>query len=292
MGSALVELLGDRAEGVSRERADLANPASVERFLSDLPGGVGKTPYAIVNAAAYTQVDRAEADAETARAVNAESPAVMAKWAAAYGVPLISYSTDYVFPGLGSAPHTEESPTGPLNVYGRTKLDGEKAIADCGGRWLVFRTCWVYDSARKNFFTTMLRLGKEKETLKVVSDQIGAPTYAPDLARATLQALDRALKASSFPSGVYHLCHRGETSWHGFATAIFAKLRRYPEMAARLRVRSVDPIPTQEYPTPAQRPLNSRLSTALAERVFGVSLPPWEEGLDSCIEELHASHRS
>ena len=216
IGSALARLL-PHATLWGRKEADLFNPLALRNALEALPS----PPAAIINAAAYTAVDQAESEPDLAMAANAHSPAMMAEYAARQDIPFIHYSTDYVFDGSGNAPRTEDTPTAPLNVYGRTKREGEKQIEAIGGRYLIFRTSWVYDAKGKNFFNTMLRLGAEREELRVVADQIGAPSYAPHLAEYTLRALSAAQKEELFPSGIYHFCHGGETSWHGFAEAIF-----------------------------------------------------------------------
>ncbi len=280
VGRALLELLGSRGLGLTRAELDLSDPDGLERRLE------GLMPSALLNPAAYTQVDLAESEPEVARRVNAAAPGVLARWCAARDIPLVHFSTDYVFPGDGERPWRETDAPGPLNVYGRTKLEGERQVAEAGGRALVLRTSWVYDAAGKNFLTTMLRLGREREVLRVVADQHGAPTYAPHLAAAALEALENALARPEFPSGVYHLCGRGAATWHSFAEAIFAGARA---RGVPLRVREVEPIPTASYPTPARRPFNSRLDTSRARALLGVELPEWAAGLAACLDELAAS---
>ena len=196
---------------------------------------------------------------------------------------MVHYSTDYVYSGEGERPWTEDDPTGPLGVYGRTKLEGDREVHAAGGRHLIFRTSWVYDEEGKNFVNGMLRLGRERETLRVVADQHGAPTYAPDLAGASLEALDRARSLPEFPSGVYHLCGAGETTWYGFACAIFERARTH---GIPLQVKTVEAITTADYPTPSRRPVNSRLNTERARRTLGVALRPWEQALDQCIGNM------
>ena len=283
VGSALARL-APHAMVWSREQADLHNPLALRNALEALP----QSPSAIINVAAYTAVDKAESEPDVARAVNADSPAVMAEYAAKHSIPFIHYSTDYVFDGTGDAPRTEDAPTAPLNVYGETKLEGEALIQEIGGHYLILRTSWVYDAMGKNFFNTMLRLGAEREELKVVADQIGAPSYAPHLAEYTLRALKSALKKDSFPSGIYHFCHGGSVSWHGFAEAIFAAARA---SGMNLKVQSVLPIGTADYPTPAKRPHNSRLDCSKLAGTLGIRLPSWQEGLAACMEEKHENHR-
>lgn len=277
VGRALVELAGERCIGLDRSQLDLSQP---ERLASCLEQW---NPAAVINAAAYTQVDQAEKEEELARTINGEAPGVIARWCAARGIPFVHFSTDYVFAGNGERPWTEEDAVAPLNAYGRSKLEGEQQVAAAGGRYLIFRTSWVYDATGKNFVTTMLRLARERETLNVVADQHGAPTYAPQLAAATLTALEQAQSLAQFPSGIYHLCHSGETTWHGFAEAIFAAARG---RGLDLKVQTVGAIPSSAYPVPAKRPENSRLNTAKAQQVLGVRLPDWHVGLSECMKHL------
>lgn len=255
---------------------DLADAAALRRKLDEV------RPEAIVNAAAYTAVDRAESEPERAEAVNAAAPAVLAQWAAAHGALLVHYSTDYVFDGAKAAPYVESDPTHPLGVYGRSKLAGETAIRAAGCDHLVFRTSWVYAARGSNFLRTILRLAAEREELRVVNDQNGAPTWARLVAEATAHALRQAMqerRGGTFESGLFHLAAGGETSWHGFARAIV-------EGRPGLRVKTVRPIATAEYPTPARRPANSRLDTGAFRARFGLELPDWREGLRLCLEEL------
>lgn len=276
---ALAALLGDNADSVGMDELDLSNPSAVQPLLQRYQ------PTAVLNAAAYTQVDKAESEQTLARAINATSVAEMAVYCKAADIPLVHISTDYVFDGSGHAPRTEEVAAAPLNVYGQTKLEGEQAITHTGGRYMILRTSWVFDDAGKNFLNTMLGLGKEREQLAVVSDQVGAPTYAMHLAQAMVSALQKAQAMSVFPSGIFHACGAGETSWHGFATAIFEQARKRGEVLA---VREVKAIETSHYPTPAKRPLNSRLDCSKLERVLGVRLPHWEQGLSECMERKYA----
>lgn len=290
VGSALSQLLGSQALAFDRKKVDLGQPDSLEATLDALlkSDGKGIPPQALINAAAYTQVDRAEQETELAQAVNGRSPGILAQWCLKHGIPLVHYSTDYVFPGTGERPWTEEDVTSPLNAYGASKLAGEKEIArimnPAAGKWLVFRTSWVYDATGKNFLRTMLRLGHDREELKVVADQFGAPTYAPHLAQATLEALENAQKAKSFPSGIYHFCNTGATTWHGFAERIFSEAaKRGVPRNAPLKVKRVLPIRSEEFPTPAERPRNSRMNTDKAFQNLGVRLPDWQIGLDQCL---------
>jgi dTDP-4-dehydrorhamnose reductase len=254
---------------------DLADLAGLRKLLNE------SRPDLIVNAAAYTAVDAAEKDAETARLVNAEAPRVMAECARECKALIVHYSTDYVFDGSAHAPYTEESPTHPLGVYGATKLAGEQAVAASGADFITLRTAWLYSNHGKNFLNTMLRLAAERSELRVVNDQIGCPTYADLLAEATLQMLE-GLYANGVVRkercGLYHVTCTGETSWWGFAQRI-VELAGYAD-----RVR-VTPIPTADYPTPAKRPAYSVLSNDKLDKVFGIRLPDWETGLKRSLDE-------
>lgn len=241
-------------------------------------------PTLIVNAAAYTAVDQAEAEPARAQAVNAAAPGVLAEEAARLGALLVHFSTDYIFDGSGSTPWREDAAGGPLNVYGTTKLAGEHAIRATGCRHLIFRTSWVYGMRGSNFLLTMRRLMRERPELKIVDDQIGAPTWCRDLAEATAQVLSQVVSpASGFdaaaPWGVYHMTNAGETSWLGFAQAIQA-LDEFDETCVPAHL---VPIPTREYPTPARRPLNSRLNNDKLEKTFGLRLRDWREALALCM---------
>ena len=249
-----------------------------------------EAPDVIVNAAAYTAVDQAEQEEAIALRINGEATRVLAQAARSRGALFIHYSTDYVFAGTGEHAWQPSDPVDPQNAYGRTKLAGEQAIATSGGDWLVFRTSWVYAARGRNFVRTMLKLGVERERLRVVADQIGAPTSARLIADATAQALAVALverREGRFQSAVHHLCAAGHTSWHGFAEALFERWRVLsPE--SPLALRSLEAIASSEYPTPAQRPLNSRLDCTAFERRFGLQLPPWQRGLEMVLQELAA----
>ncbi|MHB1214946.1 MAG: dTDP-4-dehydrorhamnose reductase [Thiobacillus sp.] len=241
-------------------------------------------PSIIVNPAAYTAVDQAEREAELAHAVNAVAPGVLAEEAGTLGALLVHYSTDYVFNGSGATPWREDDACDPLNVYGATKLAGERAIQATGCRHLIFRTSWVYGARGSNFLLTMRRLMRERLELKIVADQIGAPTWCRDLAEATALVLSQVGSPMSGPAqadpwGIYHMTNAGETSWHGFAEAIQA-LDAPGETPARLL-----PIPSSDYPTPAQRPLNSRLNNDRLERTFGLRLQDWRAALALCVEK-------
>jgi len=284
VGSALAAILGERAIACDRREVDLTK--------TDIPGqldkAAGSEPITtLINAAAYTAVDKAESEVHIADRINGEAVGEMAAWCKARGITLVHYSTDYVFDGSGQHFRAEDEPTGPLNAYGRSKLLGEQLVSASGARHLIFRTSWVYDANGKNFINTMLRLFNEREEVRVVIDQVGAPTYAPHLASATLTALTNANKAE-FPSGIYHLCHRGETNWYEFAQAIFALASRH---GSGIKCLSIQPITTNEYPTPAKRPLNSRLSCEKVKQLLGVSLPHWKDGLNECYESIRLHHQ-
>ena len=241
-------------------------------------------PAIIVNAAAHTAVDKAESEPDFARALNATSPAVLAREAAAIGATLVHYSTDYVFDGSGSSPRTEGAPTAPLSVYGRTKLEGEQVIQASGCRHLILRTSWVYAARGGNFAKTMLRLAAEREQLKVIDDQVGAPTGAELLADVTAHAL-RTIAARPELGGLYHLAAAGEVSWHGYARFVieWARARGH---AVKVAPDQVLPIPTSAYPTPATRPLNSRLDSSRFEHDFGLLLPHWQRGVERMLREV------
>jgi dTDP-4-dehydrorhamnose reductase len=245
-------------------------------------------PDVIVNAAAHTAVDKAEGEPELVRTINALAPAVLARQAAALGAWLVHYSTDYVFDGSGERPWRELDATGPLNIYGLTKLEGEQAVANSSCKHLVFRTSWVYAARGGNFAKTMLRLAKERDRLSVINDQVGAPTGAELLADVTAHAL-RQVNASpdgARLAGLYHLSASGQTTWHGYASFVL-------ETALKLGVplkaspATIDPVPTSNFPTPAQRPLNSRLDTRKLQRAFNLVMPPWQQGVARMLTETN-----
>ncbi len=230
-------------------------------------------PQVIVNAAAYTAVDKAESEAGQAEAINAVAPAILAEEAKRAGAILIHFSTDYVFDGAGTTPYDEQAPTNPLNVYGRTKRDGERAIAAIGGAWLIFRTSWVYGLRGGNFLLTMLRLAAEREELRVVADQSGVPNWSRDLADTIAVLVGRGVPALVERAGLYHLSAGGATNWYEFTCAIIGKVER-PR---------VIPITTAEYPTPARRPAYGVLATGKFEQTFGITPPNWQEALARCL---------
>jgi len=256
---------------------DFSNPAGLAETVRNV------APDVIVNAAAHTAVDKAESEPELARTINALAPGVLADEAQKLGAWLVHYSTDYVFNGSGDSPWRETDATGPLSVYGQTKLEGEQAVACCA-RHLIFRTSWVYAARGANFAKTMLRLAKERDRLKVISDQIGAPTGAELLADVTAHAI-RRVQTQPELAGLYHLVAGGETSWHGYARFVIEHARRAGQ-PIRVSAGAIEAIPTSDYPTPAQRPLNSRLDTGKLQAAFGLSLPEWSSGVERMLIEV------
>ena len=278
---------------LQRSLAPLGEVVAVDFDSTDLCGdftnleGLAATvrsvrPDVIVNAAAHTAVDKAESEPELARTINALAPAVLAREAAALGAWLIHYSTDYVFDGSGEVPRSESDLTGPLSVYGATKLEGEQLIAASGAKHLIFRTSWVYAARGGNFAKTMLKLARERARLTVIADQIGAPTGADLLADVTAHAI-RAVQSRPELGGLYHLVAGGETHWHGYASFVIDFARRAGE---ELAVTEIAPVPTANFPTPAQRPHNSRLSTAKLQQAFGLRLPDWKSGVERMLTEV------
>lgn len=264
-----------RVVALDRSGLDLGDLDQVRSVVRDLK------PTLIVNPAAYTAVDKAESDAEACMRANAEAPGVMAEEAKRLGAALVHYSTDYVFDGTKDGAYVEDDPVNPQNVYGKSKLAGEQAIAAAGCDHLIFRTSWVYGARGKNFLQTMLRLGAERDELSVVADQVGAPTWAVTIAALSANVLAQSLVGGpdwwQEKSGVYNLMASGSTSWHGFASAIFthSSLDKKP---------LVKPIPAASYPTPAARPSNSRMSNEKLFQAFGVRAPGWEDALKLCLE--------
>ena len=267
--------------GLDRSMMDLSDPVSIRSAIRELK------PNLIVNAAAYTAVDQAESEPDSAFAVNGAAPGVMAEEAKRIDAAIIHYSTDYVFDGVKEAPYTEEDIPNPVNVYGRSKLAGEQAIQAADVPYYIFRTSWVYGARGNNFLRTMLRLAKERDELRIVKDQISAPTWSRMIAEITAQILARsclphlsgALNIAE-TSGLYNLCAAGSTSWDAFAGAIFnitGPLQGY-------RQPRITPIATSEYPTPARRPLHTHLSTEKLEKVFGLTCPDWRDMLALCLE--------
>lgn len=257
---------------LGRAELDLADVQAIRQRVRTL------RPDLIINAAAYTAVDQAETDADNAFAINAVAPGVLAEEAKALGVPLIHYSTDYVFDGSKASPYKEDDEPQPLGVYGQSKLAGEQAITAAGGDYLILRTSWVYSLYGRNFLLTMQRLLQEREELRVVSDQVGAPTWAGTIADTTRALIEQWQQGTAGPWGTYHLTGLGETSWFGFAEAIGEQLRSTGKPCARLV-----PIASSEYPTPAQRPLNSRLDCSRLQAAWNVRLPTWQGALADCL---------
>jgi dTDP-4-dehydrorhamnose reductase len=260
------------AQFAGRETADLTDPAACAALIRQLH------PSAVINAAAYTAVDKAESDAATAQLVNADAPAAMAAACAELGIPFVHISTDYVFDGSGDTARAEDAPTAPLGVYGQTKLDGERAVQAAAGQYAIMRTSWVFSAHGNNFVKTMLRFGAERDRLTIVADQIGGPTASADIAAAAL-SMAATMRADATKGGIYHFAGAPDVSWADFAREIFAQSDLAPEV--------VD-IPSSDYPTPAKRPLNSRLDCAAITRDFGIARPDWRVSLQDVIKELRA----
>jgi dTDP-4-dehydrorhamnose reductase len=259
---------------------DLSQPERLAQTVRDW------RPDVIVNAAAHTAVDKAESEPDLARCLNAIAPAALAQVAADIGAWLVHYSTDYVFNGQGEQPWQEGDATGPLSVYGQTKLEGEQAIMASGCQHLIFRTSWVYAARGGNFAKTMLRLAGERERLTVIDDQHGAPTGADLIADVTAHAIRKAMaNPATALTGIYHLVASGETTWHGYASHVIAQARHIQAELA-LKVTEIAPVPTSAFPTPARRPLNSRLSTQKLQQAFGLVLPPWQQGVNRMLTEI------
>jgi dTDP-4-dehydrorhamnose reductase len=273
----LLAPLGDLTT-VGRETLDLANPENISRVIEEVK------PEIIVNAAAYTAVDKSESEADLATAVNGTAPGILAAEAEKLGATLIHVSTDYVFDGTRSVPYLETDPTNPLGVYGGSKLMGEEAIQQTNAKYVIIRTAWVYGALGKgNFVKTMLRLGKEREELRVVYDQVGTPTWTGDLAKAISELIPR-LNADNL--GFYHYTNSGAISWYDFAIAIFEEAEK---LGFPLKIKRVVPITTAEYPTPAKRPAYSVLNCAKISKVLETHPPHWRQGLREMLKELMVS---
>lgn len=259
-----------------RPDLDLLEPAAAKKSV------LGAAPSAVINAAAYTAVDQAESEEELATRINADGAAALAAAAAELGVPFLHISTDYVFDGNKATPYVEDDDVAPTGAYGRSKLAGEQAVLEANPRAIILRTAWVYSPFGKNFLKTMLSLA-ERETLSVVADQHGNPTYAPDIAAALLDIVEKldGREPTAEQAGIYHLAGTGFTNWHGFAETIFENGARFG-----LSVPDVKAIPTSEYPTPAKRPANSRLDCGKLEANFGIALPDWRESTSECVKRL------
>lgn len=288
VGRALLQSFAESAEvvGCNRTSLDLTDTDRIREMVRNV------APDIIVNAGAYTAVDRAESEHELAFDINARAPGILAEEAHRASALLIHYSTDYVFNGTKQGPWVEDDATDPLSVYGASKLAGEEAIRSVGGRHLIFRTSWVYAPQGKNFVLTMLRLGRERDSLNVVDDQVGAPTTAAELARATHAIaggiLEKKFGAAAAWSGVYHMTCAGSVSWCGFARAIFERAHVLLDGKAP----KVNPIATSDYPTPAKRPLNSVLSNDKLQSTFNVRLAPWQSALDEVLAAIKVNPKS
>lgn len=281
VGTALTQLLAPLGEIVAlgRDGADLSQPDALGAIVDR------ERPDVIINAGAYTAVDKAESEPELARLINVAAPHALAVAAAARGAWLIHYSTDYVFDGDKPAPYVEDDTTAPRNVYGTTKRDGELAIAEVGARHLTFRTSWVHAPGRSSFAAKILALAQSRDELKVIDDQIGAPTSARLIAEITRRAIEQIERARPLEGGTYHLTAAGETSWHGYACYVVeAALRR--GLPLRTSLERIVPVPSSEFPSPARRPHNSRLSTHKLRRALDIDLPDWPADLQGTLDAL------
>lgn len=262
--------------GIQGVCGDLADITGLRRTIRQI------RPDVVINAAAYTQVDRAEQEPELASLINAKAPSVIAEEVEALGGLLVHYSTDYVFNGSGRRPWKENDPTEPLSQYGVSKRDGEIGIQESNCRYVILRTSWVYSALGNNFIKTMLRLAKERKTLNVINDQIGAPTGADLLADATAHILIAMQKREDLCGGIYHLAANGETSWYGYARHIFEQLKI---QGMEFQLKELNPIPAMDYPLPAKRPYNSRLNIDKVEKEFGLCMPRWQDGVSRMLKE-------
>ena len=256
---------------LDRSDIDLTDTDGAAAVIEGAPADV------VINAAAYTAVDKAESEEELAFIINAEAPAAMARAASARAIPFLHVSTDYVYDGSGTDPFTPSSPTGPVNAYGRTKLKGDEGVVAAGGPYAVVRTSWVFSAFGSNFVKTMLRLGRERDRLRIVADQIGGPTAAGDLAAALL-VMARAFHGGGAPSGIYHFAGTPDTNWSDFAREIFAQIGNDSV--------AIEDVPSTDYPTPAKRPFNSRLDCASTQKAFGLARPDWRRSLTEVLKEL------
>ena len=274
LGSALAEVLSDRYETrfIDQPELDLTVPESVRDHVQ------AYLPSIVINAAAYTAVDRAETEPELAHIINARAPESLAYACDEAGAVLIHYSTDYVFDGTASMPYTETAAVAPTGVYGQSKLAGEIAVASATQRYVILRTAWLYSAVGHNFVKTMLKLADSGQPVRVVADQVGSPTYAQDLARVTRSIIEVLNSSREDCFGLYHVTNSGTTSWHGLAQEIF-RLAAHQDVV-------VQPISTEEYPTPAPRPAYTALDCSKLERVFGLTLPSWRDALARCIDSL------
>lgn len=282
VGGEVAKLLGLRNRPIltpTSAEMNLASPDSIRAYMRE------HKPSFIINAAAYTAVDKAESEPALAAAINTVSPGVLGEEAAALHSPVVHFSTDYVFAGDGTKPWVETDATGPLSVYGRTKLEGEQALAQSGAAHMIFRTSWVYGATGKNFFRTILRLARERESMNIVADQFGAPTWSRDLAHLSLHVIDKATLDADVArnlTGIYHACNGGETTWFGFAEEI---LRQAAQYQPDTTFATLHPVPTEAYPTPAKRPANSRMDCSLLATRLGFQMLEWRESLAAVTRE-------
>jgi len=274
--------LGLKVLALDLAEIDITRPESIAGCLA--PGAVRL----VINAAAYTAVDLAETEKKRAFEVNRDGPANLAGFCAAAGIPLIHISTDYVFDGSKAGAYREDDPVAPIGVYGQSKAAGEAEVRRKSPQHLIVRTAWLYGVHGNNFVKTMLRLSRERKTIKVVDDQTGCPTYAADLARAILSMADHILAGKKTPWGTYHYCGKGMASWHGLAQEILSLAKQY----ASLRVKTIEAIRTAEYPTPAKRPFNSALDCSLVEKTFNIHPKPWRESLAQMINIMFSVEKS
>ncbi len=282
VGGALESLLASQFDVIAcdRARCDLSQPDHLRAAIG------AAAPDIIVNAGAYTAVDRAETDEAACRAINATAPRIIAEEARRRGAFLIHYSTDYVFDGTKPGAYAEDDATNPLSVYGSSKLDGDLAVAAAGGAYTILRVSWVFNATGRNFAKTILRLAAERDELTIVADQFGAPTSANLIARTSVAMIERYLAApSAFPSGLYNLAPGGRTSWHGYAQELVREARA-AGLALRADESRIKPIATTDYPTPAKRPINSSLDTAKLRRTFGVELPEWQADVRQLVNDV------
>lgn len=264
---------------VSSQDANFLEPVKLAGLLDHY------SPQVIINCAAYTMVDQAEVDFDIAEGINAKAPQEIARWASKNEALFIHFSSDYVYSGQGTEPWIESSEVQPINKYGETKAHGDEAIRNTACRHFIFRTSWVYSEYGNNFLKKMLKLARSHRELRIVDDQVGSPTYAPTLAKTVWQIVDQVLQNQKYPSGIYHLTNSGYVSWADFAIAIFDDSKKN---GMDFSLEKVAKIPTKEFPTPAMRPLNSRLNNTKFERTFGLSLPSWQDDMRLCIRRLKA----
>ncbi|MEM1041204.1 MAG: dTDP-4-dehydrorhamnose reductase [Bacteroidota bacterium] len=273
LGRELVRAGGDRVIGLTRARLDITDREAVRQAMEM------HAPTVVLNAAAYTAVDRAESEPEAAFAVNRDGPAYLADACAEAGIPLLHVSTDYVFDGTKGAPYTEDDKANPLGIYGQSKWAGEEAVRARLDRHVVLRTSWVFSAHGHNFVKTVLRLSRERDALRIVADQHGTPTAAADLARAALQIAERLATDPDAPHGTFHFAGMPATTWHGLAEAVVEEARRH----GSVRAERAEPIPTSAYPTPARRPADARLDTSCLTDVWGIAPPSWRDALREVV---------